>query len=270
VDELEGRNRAIYEDPNVASHYGQADELQRPETVILERIADQVRDQPVLDIGIGGGRTVAPLRALASRYVGLDYSEAMVAVAHQLHPDADIRVGDVRDLFAFGDGSFPFVVFSFNGIDSISHEDRLVALAEIRRVVEPGGLFVFSSHNDAYRPTFRKLWLDDIHLGRRPVPALLRLLLATPRLARRVRNHLQIRRHAYRTGTYAIRCDGGHDHTALTYYISRASQVEQLRSAGFATEAVYDFHGDEASDDCADAWLYYLTRAEPADAPTLS
>jgi SAM-dependent methyltransferase len=258
-------SKALYEDPAVAADYGSVTELQPPEVTILERIADEVRGRAVLDIGIGGGRTVGPLRAVAGRYVGFDFSDAMVAVARQLHPDADIHVGDVRDLSAFDDGSFRLAFFSFNGIDSISHDDRLSSLGEIHRVVEVDGLFVFSAHNDVYEPTLRKLWFDGLHIGRRPLPAVGRLIRSAPRIGCRVLNHLRHRHDTIRTDEYAIRCDGGRDHTVLSYYITRSNQVDQLTSAGFATEAVYDLEGREAAADCKDPWLYYLTRVVPID-----
>jgi SAM-dependent methyltransferase len=256
-----GVDRSLYEDPETVARYGPDGGLQAPEAVILERIGQEVGGSAVLDIGIGGGRTVIPLRAIAGRYVGLDYSEAMVAVASRQHPDADIRHGDVRDLSAFEDASFRLVVFSFNGIDSISHEDRLVALGEIHRVLEVGGLFVFSSHNDAYRPSLRKLWLDELDIGHDPIRSPVRLLLSIPRVVRRVRNHLRHRGQTTRNPSYSIKCDGGFDHTALCYCVTRAGQVEELSTAGFSTEGVYALDGGEASPASDDQWLYFLARA---------
>ncbi len=45
------------------------------------------------------------------------------------------------------DNSFDFVLFSFNGMDSFSHKDRIAALGEIRRVLRNDGIFYFLSHN---------------------------------------------------------------------------------------------------------------------------
>src|SRR3989442_13478768 len=47
----------------------------------------------------------------------------------------------------FEDGYFDFILFSFNGLDYLSHEDRLQALREIRRVGRKSEYFFFSAHN---------------------------------------------------------------------------------------------------------------------------
>ena len=39
-------------------HYSQADSLSPAEQAALDAVADEVRNQRVLDIGVGGGRTV--------------------------------------------------------------------------------------------------------------------------------------------------------------------------------------------------------------------
>lgn len=52
-----------------------------------------------------------------------------------------------RDLSQFRTASFDLILFSFNGIDYLSHAGRLKALTEIRRVLAIGGVFVFSSDN---------------------------------------------------------------------------------------------------------------------------
>jgi ubiquinone/menaquinone biosynthesis C-methylase UbiE len=52
------------------------------------------------------------------------------------YPNGDFRVGDARDLSQFEDESFDFVLFSYNGIDVISHPDRLRTSREIYRVLK--------------------------------------------------------------------------------------------------------------------------------------
>ena len=55
-----------------------------------------VRGQPILDLGVGGGRTVPLLRAVSSDYVAVDYTPAM-GEACRRRPCGD----DLRDVFWF-------------------------------------------------------------------------------------------------------------------------------------------------------------------------
>ena len=77
----------------------------------------------MLDVGVGGGRTVPLLSRRRASYVGIDFVPELVTAASKRFPDADIRIGDARHL-DFPDASFDLAVFSINGIDAISHSDR--------------------------------------------------------------------------------------------------------------------------------------------------
>ena len=107
------------------------------ERLLVGRLARGARGGPLLDIGVGGGRTVGLLRLITDDYVAIDYSPQMVAAARAAHPDADIRLGDGRDLSMFGDAHFSAVVFSFNGVDNVRHEDRARIFSEMHRVLRP-------------------------------------------------------------------------------------------------------------------------------------
>jgi SAM-dependent methyltransferase len=102
----------------------------------------------ILDVGVGGGRTTDHLAAKAGRYLGIDYSAAMIEECRTRFPRLDFAVADATDLSVIGDESFDFTVFSFNGMDYISSDEgRIAALRELRRVTRPNGLIVISSHN---------------------------------------------------------------------------------------------------------------------------
>lgn len=140
------RNRRAFSDPATVDEYATSDGLTPAEFELVDRFAPAA--PRVLDLGVGTGRTTAPLRRLGEAYVGIDVAPAMVDRARELHPDADLRVGDAADLSEHPDGSFDLVVFSYHGIDYLHPDElRVRCLHEIARVLRPGGVFVASRHN---------------------------------------------------------------------------------------------------------------------------
>ncbi|HEX5685890.1 MAG TPA: class I SAM-dependent methyltransferase [Ideonella sp.] len=158
ADLLDRVNRAWYAEPgSVAGMAAQCGFTDEGERAAYRLLAHEMHQRPILDLGVGPGRTVDLLQSLSTDYVGIDYLPAMVEAARANHPQADIRLGDARDLGDFASESKALVVFSYHGIDSVSHEDRLRVLAEAWRVLVPGGTFWFSTLNASgpaarYRP----------------------------------------------------------------------------------------------------------------------
>jgi SAM-dependent methyltransferase len=139
-------NLQTYCAPEVASHYAALNYLTPCEQLLFRTYLEP--GMTVLDLGVGGGRTTPYLSRVASRYVGVDYSEAMIQVCKKRFPDLDFVLADASDLSAFADASMDAIVFSFNGLDYVvPDEKRLRCLRECRRVLRPEGVFVFSSHN---------------------------------------------------------------------------------------------------------------------------
>jgi SAM-dependent methyltransferase len=90
--------------------------------------------QRVLDIGCGTG---VFLRLVADRGVepfGLDASEALIEIARERLPGADLRVGDMEQL-PYDDESFDLVT-GFNSFFFAA--DLVAALREAGRVAQPG------------------------------------------------------------------------------------------------------------------------------------
>jgi SAM-dependent methyltransferase len=107
----------------------------------------------VLDIGCGGGRTVARLATIASegKVFGIDLSEESVAAARKTNRRlvengrVDIRPASVSHL-PFDDDTFDVVT----AVETHYYWPDLVSdLREIRRVLKPGGTFVIIA--EAYR-----------------------------------------------------------------------------------------------------------------------
>ena len=111
---------------------------------------------PVLELGVGTGRVAIPTARLGIDVVGIDSSEAMLAVARSkldsLGPDAcsveliaaDMRDIDLRD--SHGERrKFPLATIPFRGFQALlSVEDQLRALHSIHRHLTPGGKLIFS------------------------------------------------------------------------------------------------------------------------------
>jgi hypothetical protein len=153
------------------------------------------------------------------------------------------------------------VVFSCNGIGMVDHPGRLRILAEVQRVLRPGGAFLFSAHNrrcsdhDAGFRFPRFDWCaDPLRLAVRGA----RFVSSTIARVRNRRRHLP---EEQRLADYSIVNDVCHDYGTLLYYIDLASQRRQLVAAGFRPDAIaFDLAGREIEDDTLDSSILFLVR----------
>lgn len=98
----------------------------------------------VLDLGCGYGENCAAFQALgASKVLGVDISEKMLAVAAMEHPEIEFIRGDMNDLSFLGD-RFD-VVFSSLAVHYI--EDFSAFVKNVYDLLNPGGYFVFSQEH---------------------------------------------------------------------------------------------------------------------------
>lgn len=248
-------NQKVYDWRGNVLTYALRSALQEPERTILSLLKEDLPAMRVLDLGVGAGRTTGHFAPLAKEYLGVDSSPNMIAAARRRFPTLRERlvVGDARSLDDIADASFDFVLFSYNSIDYVGHEDRLVVLREIRRVAREGAYLCFSSHNLRFLPSeFRPRGLS----WRRPIHA-----------AQRLYRSLFLRR---LNGGDPIDDLAGKDHALIrdtprlwTYYITPEAQLAQLADHGFADIRVFALQdGRELSTltDVTDPWLYYLCK----------
>ena len=107
---------------------------ERPEMI---RLAGDVAGLKVLDVGCGSGPLSQALRAKGAIVSGFDLSPAMVELARErLGQDSDVKVADLGAPLPYPDETFDLVAASL----SLHYvEDWASALAELRRVLKPGG-----------------------------------------------------------------------------------------------------------------------------------
>lgn len=228
-------NQQIYHASDIAKSY-QSRSLSDAETAALLKYQPTFAQRDVLDLGVGTGRTTWYLAPLARRYIGIDYSPAMVDHLRAALPGTDVRPADMRDLSEFGDGSFDFVLGACNVIDAVSHEDRQRVLHEARRVLRPRGIFMFSSHNRSLSTAQR-----GPQLLRSQNPATQAKHIAV--YFRRLINHAKVRKLRRFEAEYALLNDAGHDYRLLHYYVDRDTQRKQLERTGFRLLNVFSAAG---------------------------
>jgi ubiquinone/menaquinone biosynthesis C-methylase UbiE len=220
-------------------------------------------NSPILDIGVGAGRTTPLLRAISDDYVAIDFSESMVERSRRKYPGVDIRNGDARDLSAFADASFGLVVFSWNGIDAVDHEDRMRILREVRRVLKPGGVFLFSTHNLDGPGSGEKPWtlrVTDVAHPRH----LMQVFLGMPR---NIANYRRNRRLEVDAGTWAMKPAAAHNFGIVIHYTSLSEVLQELTDSGFATEpVVFDERTGtrlDATSNTKRTWWFHLVARAP-------
>jgi SAM-dependent methyltransferase len=94
--------------------------------------------QHVLDIGCGAGAFLRLVADRGARPYGLDASEALIELARERLPEADIRVGEMEAL-PYKDDAFDLVT-GFNSFFFAS--DIVAAVREAGRVAKPGAPLV--------------------------------------------------------------------------------------------------------------------------------
>jgi SAM-dependent methyltransferase len=227
---------------------------------MLESVASRVRGRRILDIGVGTGRTIPIMQALSEDYVAIDFLPPMVEACRRRYPGARVLLGDARDMAMFGAGSFDVVMFSYNGIDAVDHVDRQRVLREVHRVLVPGGLFLFSTFNEAgpcshEKPWRHRLTLRDVAHPRRVVRTVCGFPLD-------VRNYTRHHGREVIGEGWAIRNVSAHHFALVTHFTTLEWELSELLSAGFEAEETRDSRTGSVIDPSADVskvWWFHIS-----------
>lgn len=106
------------------------------------KVLGDLKDKKLLDWGCGSGLYIKKLKKKCKEIKGFDISPEMVEIARELNPGVEIKVGSGTKI--------PFrekfdVVFASLAIHYLKDLDK--PFKEIKRVLKPRGIFVFSTGN---------------------------------------------------------------------------------------------------------------------------
>jgi ubiquinone/menaquinone biosynthesis C-methylase UbiE len=131
VDDGYTRWAPMYDGPNPA--------IAVEEPIVHELLA-AIPPGDALDAACGTGRHAAHLAALGHRVIGVDATEAMLAIAREKVPEADFRLGRLEAL-PVDDQSVDLVTCTL----ALTHVERLApVISEFARVLRPGGRVVIA------------------------------------------------------------------------------------------------------------------------------
>ena len=184
-------NRALSADPPRANDYDRLAEAYTAENEAslinayyarpaILALAGDVTGRRILDAGCGSGPLFAALRDRGAIVTGFDSSPGMLEQARRrLGGGADLQVADLGRPLPFPDGAFDDVIAAL-----VLHylEDWRPALAELRRVLTPGGRLIVAvdhpfaihglqrqaGHKTDYFATYN--WTEEWTMGGQSVP----------------------------------------------------------------------------------------------------
>lgn len=239
---LDSINKAIWSGRAVQRELDRTHGFVDPgERAALDHVKASVEGKPVLDLGVGTGRTIPLYRGLSDDYRAADYLPEMVATCRKAHPGVSVDLADARDLVRYPEAHFGLVNFSYNGIDAVSHEDRRLVFRAVRRVLRPDGVFLFSTLN-LLGPSYRdRPWHWRLWGSRTPHRVALAVVRQAVGFPGSLLHWVQRGRLREIGDGYAHAPISAHGYALLVHYTTLARQLDELAQSGFdPTSAVFD------------------------------
>ena len=231
------QHKKYYEKAGIVREYTKFSPIWPEEKKIFEKYHKSIKNKAVLDIGCGGGRTTESLKDMTTDYTGIDYSEKMIEACKRKFRESNLIHCDASEMSVLGNKKYDFISFSFNGLDSMTHDKRIKTLREICNRLKTDGIFTFSTHNRDFK---RKATVFEL-LG-----------LNMIRNIWHIYSYLKGRKHQIHHETYEIVSDH-FDFGYLMYFISKSHQVKQLEDAGFRTIEIINCECESTTIDAIDS-----------------
>lgn len=228
--------------------------LRPGEVQLLARYREELTGD-VLELGATGDHLTGALAHHANSMLGVGVSAPTNQLCRQRHPHAKFLEQNLGDLDCFGDGQFNAVVAGRFALDLLSDGQRRLLLNQICRVLAPGGVLIFSSHNLACESL---------------VPSPLRAALRRPwrivSLPQALANRAQLGHLQRRERGYALLNDVEVNYGLLHYFIGRDGQELQLNEVDLELRECITPAGLQVPPGCeayGERELYYV--AQPLD-----
>lgn len=224
------------------------------EVVIFARYYAAHKQARILDLACGTGRLANVLAETGGAYVGVDYSPTMVERFQERHPQLNVILADLRVFPQVIPDLFDVIWLSFNGIDSISYDQRDVVYRNVSSRLVPGGYFIFSTHNLGYLHALnRNLRLLDCCLYCRAKSAL-----------RQYFNRARLGRHTAASDAFAVVNDRSQEFGLLNVYVDPTLEIARLEHAGLKVLEILDAHGGPvplgtALSSLPSSWFHFVT-----------
>jgi len=239
-------------------HYSWTNNLYPPEAAALKCVPN-AEGQPILDLGVGAGRTSSSLLEISQDYIGIDYVKEMVDNCRKKFPNVRFEQADARDMSQFADNSFYMIFFSLNGISMVDHEGRLKILSEVRRLLKPGGYFLFSTYNQDNKDYQKLLHLPRFQMAKNPIKFAVRGSRFIKELGTSVINRARYKKLEVHLPDYSMVNDKCHNYATMLYYITQDNMKKQLRDSGFSGEIkTFDLSGKQINGSTLDDSIFYV------------